>query len=232
MQHNQKMLQKNARWTGQNLAQIVCVALDDEAAAVHERVRTKRWDLLKSYWAGEATFESSAPTAFGLRSLPHCVLVHRGRVLWSGHPAAIDLEAAINAAIDGTPFEFPAVEDDADEEDDEKEEEWGEGVEMDLPAAERVVALAAARLAEIKAGAHGDALHGLDVVVVAKSKLSAAGATTTAFHFALSGTVAEKDADTRTFDVNAEERTSKLFSYSRDDSHIEFKCCLNVGLTL
>jgi hypothetical protein len=39
------------------------------------------------------------------------------------------------------------------------------------------------------------------VVCVAKSKLSAAGAMTTTFHFALSGTVAEKDADTRTLGV-------------------------------
>jgi hypothetical protein len=95
------------------------------------------------------------------------VLVHRGRVLWSGHPSAIDLEAAINAAIDGTPFEFPAVEEEADEEeDDEKEEEFGEGVEMKLPAAQRVVELASARLAEIKAGAHGDALHGLGMCYI------------------------------------------------------------------
>jgi thiol-disulfide isomerase/thioredoxin len=190
MNHNQAMMVKNPRWEAENHAKIVCISVDDSVATMTSKIT--KWNKLQHYWAGEKSFEEQAPSAFAVQSIPFCVLVHRGIVVWQGHPSAVELDKAINALIDGKSFDFPAPE--PAEADDE--EDLGSGAELSNAEFNDIVKRGTALFEEIQRGTNADTMACMDIFCVIKSHLNADDAAPThKYHFAISGTVPETAKD-------------------------------------
>ncbi|CAG9316487.1 unnamed protein product [Blepharisma stoltei] len=105
MKHNQEMLERNPSWEG--LAEIIAVSLDDTKEDPDARMREKGWNKITSYWAGAEGFGSTSAKSLGIEGIPSCFLVRNGKLLWSGHPAKVDLEKLINEGIAGSPLSLP-----------------------------------------------------------------------------------------------------------------------------
>ena len=66
--------------------------MDKTAQVVKERVEAKGWQSVEHYWKAE----SSCTSDFGVRGIPHCVLVNKsGKMVWKGHPGNVNIEQKI-----------------------------------------------------------------------------------------------------------------------------------------
>ena len=108
MNHNQEMLEKNPDWEGK--AEIIAIALDEDTESVIKRVDERGWHKVTSYWAGPQGFGEVAPRRFDVNGIPCCALIHKGKVLWVGHPSERNLESDINSLIEGKSLEVKVEE--------------------------------------------------------------------------------------------------------------------------
>ncbi|OMJ65594.1 hypothetical protein SteCoe_37936 [Stentor coeruleus] len=99
MAYNQEMLENNPQWEGK--AEILCISLDNDKDSVNKKVEERKWDKITSYWAGEQGFNAETPQKLDISSIPKCILVKKGKVLWVGNPSERKLEEDINRLIKG-----------------------------------------------------------------------------------------------------------------------------------
>mmetsp|Transcript_19530 Transcript_19530/g.35725 ORF Transcript_19530/g.35725 Transcript_19530/m.35725 type:complete len:494 (+) Transcript_19530:2577-4058(+) len=102
MAHNQEMLEHHPEWEGK--AEIVAVSFDDDRDAPQTRINEKGWTKVTSYWAGSEGWGSAPSKLFSVQGIPTCVLVHKGKILWRGHPSERKLDQDISGLIAGTPI--------------------------------------------------------------------------------------------------------------------------------
>ena len=121
MKHNQEMLERNPDWEGK--AEIIAISLDDDTEPVLKRFEERGWHKVTSYWAGPQGFGEVAPRKFDVNGIPFCALVHKKKILWTGHPSNRNLESDINGLIQGKSLEQKANDKEAQEKTPELSEE-------------------------------------------------------------------------------------------------------------
>ena len=104
MAHNEKMLNDNPGWEGK--AKILAISLDDDVEAPKKRIEEREWSKVGSVWGGEGGFGCKPSTDFAVQGIPTCLLVHKGKILWRGHPSERKLEEDINGLIEGREVSF------------------------------------------------------------------------------------------------------------------------------
>lgn len=115
MEHNEKMLNENPQWEGK--AKILAISLDDDVEAPRKRIEEKGWNKVGSLWGGAGGFGSKASQDFVVQGIPTCLLVHKGKILWRGHPSERNLAEDITALSEGQEVSFGgAASADAEEE--------------------------------------------------------------------------------------------------------------------
>ncbi|CAD8112923.1 unnamed protein product [Paramecium primaurelia] len=99
MEHNQKMLEKNADW--QNKVKIVAISVDDDTESVTERVNSKKWKSIEHYRFEKGwDDENDIIKYLQLRGIPFVLLINKwGKIVYLGHPSKGNLEERINKEI-------------------------------------------------------------------------------------------------------------------------------------
>ncbi|CAD8121929.1 unnamed protein product [Paramecium sonneborni] len=99
MDHNQKMLEKNADW--QNKVKIVAISVDDDNESVTERVNNKKWKSIEHYRFEKGWDEENDLIKYlQLRGIPFVILINKwGKIIYLGHPSKGNLEVRINQEI-------------------------------------------------------------------------------------------------------------------------------------
>lgn len=93
------MLNENPHWEGK--AKILAISLDDDVEAPKKRIEEKGWNKVGTLWGGAGGFGAKAPKDFDVQGIPTCLLVHKGKILWRGHPSGRTLADDINGLIEG-----------------------------------------------------------------------------------------------------------------------------------
>lgn len=101
MAHNSEIMARKAEaWKGK--AAILGLSIDTEAKLAADHCESRGWDNVRQLWCpGEKTgWGSDAVQVYGIRGVPTAYLLGRdGRILWTGHPASIDVEAKIEEEL-------------------------------------------------------------------------------------------------------------------------------------
>ncbi|MDD4279345.1 MAG: TlpA disulfide reductase family protein [Candidatus Sumerlaeales bacterium] len=98
MRHNQKLMTKHAEdWKGK--AAIIGVSLDDLVGTIQKHVSDKNLTAPLQLWA-EGGWNSKSAQDYKVRGVPSAFLINKkGSIVWSGHPATVDVEKMIAEEI-------------------------------------------------------------------------------------------------------------------------------------
>lgn len=113
MAHNEKMLNENPGWEGK--AKILAISLDDDVEAPKKRIADREWNKVGSVWGGEGGFGCKPSQDYVVQGIPTCLLAHKGKILWRGHPSERKLDEDINGLIEGREVSFGGAADDSAE---------------------------------------------------------------------------------------------------------------------
>jgi thiol-disulfide isomerase/thioredoxin len=100
MAHNNTLLSKRSDW--RDRVAIIGASIDDEIATIREHVNKREWnEVLQAFCGeGEPAWRSTAAKTYAVTAVPTAFLIDReGKVAWSGHPGAIDVEKEIDALL-------------------------------------------------------------------------------------------------------------------------------------
>ena len=113
MAHNEKMLNANPGWEGK--AKILAISLDDDVEAPKNRITEREWIKVGSVWGGEGGFGCKPSQDYAIQGIPTCLLAHKGKILWRGHPSERKLDEDINGLIEGREVSFGGAANDSAE---------------------------------------------------------------------------------------------------------------------
>jgi thiol-disulfide isomerase/thioredoxin len=75
---------------------LITVSIDTSREQARKHLASRGWNKTINGWAGKEGAEAQTPKAFGVRTIPHAVVIDAaGRVVTSGHPGQLDLAAII-----------------------------------------------------------------------------------------------------------------------------------------
>ena len=99
MAHNEKILTENAAAWADKVV-IIGASIDNTAAIVKAHVEKKKWLSPLQLWCERKNGQNIPSMAYGVRGVPSCFLIDQdGKIVWSGHPASIDVEAKIKERL-------------------------------------------------------------------------------------------------------------------------------------
>jgi len=88
------MLEKRHKDWGDKV-RVLGLNIDQDKAQVATHVQKMGWKHVEHFMSS-----ANCAEAFGMRGVPHCLLVDRnGHIVWVGHPSQRDLEADIDALL-------------------------------------------------------------------------------------------------------------------------------------
>jgi thiol-disulfide isomerase/thioredoxin len=101
MAHNDEIMARRAdSW--KDRAVIIGASIDDKIETIQRHVEKRGWTHVRQTFCGEGTpgWQNAAAAAYGVRGVPTAFLIDaHGTILWTGHPASIDVEAVIEEAL-------------------------------------------------------------------------------------------------------------------------------------
>ena len=85
---------RGGEWAGK--VAFVAASIDDGPDAPLKLAAQSGWTAMRQVWCSPGGWGSAATKQFGVRGIPHAVLVDpAGRIVWSGHPGGVNLESLI-----------------------------------------------------------------------------------------------------------------------------------------
>ena len=89
---------KHPGWGGK--VELIALSIDDRREAAEKHLRDRGWGKTTNLWAGEGGWESAAPKAFGVQSIPRVFVIDKaGNIAATGHPASLDLAKTVDALL-------------------------------------------------------------------------------------------------------------------------------------
>jgi thiol-disulfide isomerase/thioredoxin len=102
MAHNDEIVARRGdSW--KDRAVIIGASIDDKIETIRRHVEKRGWTHVRQTFCGEGEpgWRNAAATAYGVRGVPTAFLIDaHGTILWTGHPASIDVEAKIEEALE------------------------------------------------------------------------------------------------------------------------------------
>lgn len=92
------LLKKKENWAGK--VRLIGLSIDQDAAKLRAHIKAKDWTKVEHYHVSNGKCTASADMGSG--GVPHVLLVDtHGKIVFSGHPASIDIEATIDKLLLG-----------------------------------------------------------------------------------------------------------------------------------
>lgn len=102
MKHaNELWAEHKDEWDGK--AVIIGASVDDDIEKVRKHIEPREWTkILQAFCSeGEPGWNNDASKAYAIKGVPTAYLIDpQGRIAWTGHPAAFDLEAELNQRVE------------------------------------------------------------------------------------------------------------------------------------
>jgi hypothetical protein len=99
------MVGSHPEWEGR--VQSYCISIDYTAEAPQNYIdymAEEGWENVKSYWSDKKDKRNTVTKLFRIDGYPTCYLIHKGKVLWRGHPRERELADDIAAVIARAPL--------------------------------------------------------------------------------------------------------------------------------
>ena len=97
----QQLRQAHPDWAGD--VAIVPLSIDDTMDIVRRHVTKRGWTNTFNVWAGEGGWQSAPAKSFRVSGVPTTYIIDpSGKILAAGHPAALDIDGTVTAALNVT----------------------------------------------------------------------------------------------------------------------------------